>query len=404
VPNRGAAAELAPLLAAWAAGLYAGALGSAGARGGLAWTAAVAGCGLLCAAPGLFGFGSSLPAVLFRLFAILAAAAFPLRRLYGAWRAGRAGSLLASFLSSALLSLALGQALLARAGLAPELAAPLAAACAVLLAGGYRLAQEGYLLDEGWSGQARRERERESLLAEARRRLLAAEDGLELAGRTAAPGLLAAGVAHELRGILGLAQAAAEFGLRRGEPEAMSRSLQLVAEQAAQGRRALGEVLEPVASGREAEPERIRLPDDIEDLLRLARASFRREGISLEYGGGEAAAARARKGELEQALLNVLANAADSVRRCRQPGEREIRVRFRRAAGMAELEVEDNGSGVDPLTAGSLFQPGVSAKGSTGIGLYLARRLAERNGGSLELVALPPGRGGLFRLRLPSSE
>jgi signal transduction histidine kinase len=100
----------------------------------------------------------------------------------------------------------------------------------------------------------------------------------------------------------------------------------------------------------------------------------------------------------------VLANAADSVRRCRQPGEREIRVRFRRAAGMAELEVEDNGSGVDPLTAGSLFQPGVSAKGSTGIGLYLARRLAERNGGSLELVALPPGRGGLFRLRLPSSE
>jgi len=403
VPNRGPAADVAALLAPWAAGLYAGALAGGGPAALARWTAAVAACGLLSAAPGVFGFGSTLPAVLFRLFVVQAASGYPLRQFHRAWRAERAGSLLASAVSFALLSLALGEALLARAGLAPELAAPLAAACAVLLAGGYRMAQEGYLLPGGWSGQAQRERQREAL-AEARRRLLAAEDGLELAGRTAAPGLLAGGAAHELRGVLGLVQVTAEHGLREREPQAMARSLELVAEQAAQGRRALGELLEPVARGREAEPEKVRLPGDLEGLLRLARASFRREGIRLDYGRGVEAAALARKGELEQALLTLLANAADSVRPCRQAGEREIRVRVRSAAGMAELEVADNGPGVDPLEAASIFQPGVSGKGSTGLGLFLARRLAERNGGSLELVELPAGQGGLFRLRLPAAE
>ena len=404
VPNRGPAADAAGLLLPWAAGLYAGALtaGSVGSR--VAWTAAMAGCGLLSAAPSLFGFSFSVPAALFRLFINLAAAGLPLRQLHRAWRSGRAGSLLAAWLSLALLALALGEALLARAGLAPDVGAPLAAACVALLVGGYRLAQEGYLLGEGWTGQARREREREALLAEARRRLLRAEDGLELAGRTAAPGLLASGAAHELRGILGLLLAAAEYGLQEGEPRAMTRSLQLVVEQAAQGRRALGELLEPVARGRETEPERVLLPDDLEGLLRLARASFRREGIRLDYGGAGQTAALARKGELEQALLTLLANAADSVRGFRKGGEREIRLRFRCAEGMAELEVADNGPGVDPLAAGSIFQPGVSGKDSTGLGLYLARRLAERNGGSLQLVDLPAGQGGLFRLRLPAAE
>jgi hypothetical protein len=78
-------------------------------------------------------------------------------------------------------------------------------------------------------------------------------------------------------------QAAAEYGLQQGEPEALARSLRLVLAQAGEARRALGEVLEPLARGREAEPQTVRLPGDLEGLLRLARASFRRESIRLEY-------------------------------------------------------------------------------------------------------------------------
>ena len=54
-----------------------------------------------------------------------------------------------------------------------------------------------------------------------------------------------------------------------------------------------------------------------------------------------------------------------------------------------------------PVCGERIFEPGTSGKGSTGLGLYLARAFAERSGGSLELVSR--SEGGLFRLRLPAA-
>ena len=321
VPNREPLAGLLALLVPWSAGLYAEGLDRAqsagqGPRRRLApWTAAVAAAGLACGHPVFPGPGpqparGALPAVPLP-GRRRPAASGPGPRLAG--RPGRLGAWPCSCLSPCSAP-SLGLALLARAGLAPELGAPLPAACAVLLAGGYRLAQEGYLLAEGWRGPLARAREREGELASARGRLLEAEGSLDLAERAAAAGLVTGGVAHELRNLLGFVQAAAEYGLRQGEPEALARSLRLVLAQAGEARRALGELLEPLARGREAEPQMVRLPGDLEGLLRLARASFRREGIRLEYSRETQAAVWARKGELGHVLLTLLANAADSVR------------------------------------------------------------------------------------------
>src|SRR4030042_2681643 len=193
-------------------------------------------------------------------------------------------------------------------------------------------------------------------------------------------------------------QAAAESGLRQGEPEALAGSLRLVLAKPEGRRGARGELLEPLAGGREAEPQIVRLPADLEQLLRLARASFRREGIRLQYSREDQAAVSARKGELGHVLLTLVSNAADSGRQ--RPTGREGSVRFRAEQGQAVLEVGDNGAGVDPRLAGRIFQPGASGKGSTGLGLYLARAFAERSGGSLELGSR--AEGGLFRLRLPA--
>ena len=68
--------------------------------------------------------------------------------------------------------------------------------------------------------------------------------------------------------------------------------------------------------------------------------------------------------------------------------------------GRVELDVSDDGPGVDPGL--DLFARGASNAGSTGIGLWLARRIAEAHGGSLELVH-DAGAGARFRLALPSA-
>jgi signal transduction histidine kinase len=80
------------------------------------------------------------------------------------------------------------------------------------------------------------------------------------------------------------------------------------------------------------------------------------------------------------------------------------RVRAVEDAGMVRVSVSDEGIGVSPTLAhGAIFEWGARRDGShgQGIGLSIARGLAERQGGSLELVD-EPGRGTTFVLSLPT--
>ena len=61
-------------------------------------------------------------------------------------------------------------------------------------------------------------------------------------------------------------------------------------------------------------------------------------------------------------------------------------------------EVLDEGPGVDAETAREIFDPFFTTSiAGTGLGLYLARELAETNGARLEYVPRPSG-GSCFRV------
>ncbi|HEU4457975.1 MAG TPA: CHASE domain-containing protein [Methylibium sp.] len=108
---------------------------------------------------------------------------------------------------------------------------------------------------------------------------------------------------------------------------------------------------------------------------------------------------------VKQILTNLLSNA---VKYNRDGGE--VRVATRRVqhgdAAFLELDVIDTGIGIDADQLAQLFQPfnrlGREKGGpeGTGIGLVIARLLAERQGGSLT-VKSEPGIGSVFTLRLP---
>jgi len=85
-----------------------------------------------------------------------------------------------------------------------------------------------------------------------------------------------------------------------------------------------------------------------------------------------------------------------------------IRVALRDSAdGEAEILVEDQGVGIAAENQEHVFDQfaRLDATGGgqvgTGLGLTIARELAERNSGCLELMSSAPGRGSTFRLRLP---
>jgi signal transduction histidine kinase len=103
---------------------------------------------------------------------------------------------------------------------------------------------------------------------------------------------------------------------------------------------------------------------------------------------------------LLQAVLNLIVNAEQAL--AGQQGG-TIRVELELPAGYVVVRVADNGPGIDPAVAERLFEPFATTRSrdeSSGLGLPVARQIAEQHGGTLTLESATPGAS--FALRLPS--
>jgi signal transduction histidine kinase len=114
---------------------------------------------------------------------------------------------------------------------------------------------------------------------------------------------------------------------------------------------------------------------------------------------------------LPEAVLQVLGNLLDNAAK-HAPDKAPIRVEARRAGALAVLAVEDRGPGVSPADRERVFErftqldSGATRRaGGVGLGLYIARQLANAQGGELLCTdPVPPGQGARFELRLPMAE
>jgi signal transduction histidine kinase len=109
--------------------------------------------------------------------------------------------------------------------------------------------------------------------------------------------------------------------------------------------------------------------------------------------------------EIEQVVLNLLRNAAQAMaERENDSTSARIDLRLYRRDGMAVIEVEDNGPGIDPQKLKRVFEPFFSTKevgSGTGLGLSVSYFIITNNhGGSLE-AGSQPGKGTRFTIRLP---
>lgn len=140
------------------------------------------------------------------------------------------------------------------------------------------------------------------------------------------------------------------------------------------------------------------------DLARLVREGVERlEGLwrerrlGIRVSAPERLEILGREGDVRRMLQNLLDNAAKFA-----PPESEVEVRLERVGDRAVLEVADRGPGIPPEARERLFTRFSShrAGGGKGLGLYLARQIAQSHGGSIRYLERPGG-GSLFRVELP---
>jgi two-component system sensor kinase FixL len=103
--------------------------------------------------------------------------------------------------------------------------------------------------------------------------------------------------------------------------------------------------------------------------------------------------------QLQQVLLNLIANACEAMATMRDTRRRHLRICSGHASGMARISVSDNGPGLsDP---DKVFEPFYSTKSQNiGLGLAISRTIVVAHGGRLSAASNADG-GATFDVYLP---
>jgi signal transduction histidine kinase len=119
--------------------------------------------------------------------------------------------------------------------------------------------------------------------------------------------------------------------------------------------------------------------------------------LAIEFDPGPAVTLQADRDQLEQMLINLLANAVDA---SLANQAQSVRVSWRVADGSVWINIEDRGQGI--ANTENLFVPFYTTKPKgSGVGLALAQQIARGHGGEIRLVNREDGEGARATVRLP---
>jgi len=216
-----------------------------------------------------------------------------------------------------------------------------------------------------------------------------------------------ADAAHELRTPITILRTRADVARQRErEPAAYVGTLVEIERDAAR----MGAIVDDLltlarADGGErgVRTERCFLDDVVLDAVHAVQPLAERRGVTLEVGAFEEAPVLGEPVLLRQAALIVLDNALKYT-----PAGGTVTVTVGATGGQCALVVRDTGVGIPPDVLPHVFERfyrGAPAEGrepGAGLGLAIARWVAEAHGGTV-VIKSEPGRGTVVTIRLPAA-
>jgi signal transduction histidine kinase len=146
---------------------------------------------------------------------------------------------------------------------------------------------------------------------------------------------------------------------------------------------------------------------DMNDLIRetiaLARDDLEAASVSVELElASQVPLISGHRGQLQQVILNLVANAAEAMHTVT---ERVLRIGSKPfGSNNVEVTVEDSGTGIQQEDSKRIFDAFFTTKANgMGMGLAICRLVVETHGGTLSVSPVAP-HGAAFRISLPGAD
>jgi signal transduction histidine kinase len=226
--------------------------------------------------------------------------------------------------------------------------------------------------------------------------------------KLAGVGFLAAGVAHEINNPLHAIATAAEgleyrlVGLLAHADEqdaAIIRDYLQMMQTESSRCRTITEKLLDFARGKDAERNQYDITAIVRDVVSMMKHVGKFRDRHIHFDIHDPHYAHVNGSEIKQVALNIIANAVEATQ---QGGG--VFIDIRETLDFVEVTCRDDGCGMTPEVLENLFEPFYTTKQvgkGTGLGLSISHRIIRDHDGVLEAASEGPGKGSVFRIRLP---
>ncbi len=225
------------------------------------------------------------------------------------------------------------------------------------------------------------------------------EEQVQRTEKLAAVGRLAAGVAHEIRNPLSSIRGFAYLlGRGHGKETPEREYAEVMVREIDRINRVVTDLLN-FSRPMTLEPEVTMLPDLIDHVVSLVSADAKKHGIEIQIDCEPGTPPMTLDpNQITQALLNLMLNAINAVER---GGVVDLRTSPLNEGAGVEIQVTDNGPGIDPDVQDKIFEPFYTTRErGTGLGLAMVRKIAENHNGAIRLESPPPGKSSGTRFTL----
>jgi len=228
------------------------------------------------------------------------------------------------------------------------------------------------------------------------------EQQLQLAGRLAAVGELAAGVAHELNNPLTAIQAFAQFlSAKEGLDAAVQKDVETIYREACRATRITGNLLS-FACRHEPETQPICINETLSKSLELHDYQMKLRNIEiLPELAPDLPMSMADPHQMHQVFVNIITNAEQAMTEAH--GKGKLRVRTQKAGKMVRISFIDDGPGISEENLRRVFDPFFTTKDvgqGTGLGLSICYGIVQDHDGHI-YARSKLGKGTTFVVEIP---